>query len=136
MRQLYSAALAAIAIFSAFAPSNAFAQSPPTGLSITNYQLVSEQRVSATQSNFTYRADLVNTGPARSAITATVTSKVPTIQVQGLGNLHFAPIGANSQATSLDTFTILVDKTQPLDFSNLQWSFVAPVANAGPNQTA
>src|SRR5438477_3190451 len=136
MRQVSSAILAAVIVFSAFAPSNAFGQSPPTGLSIANYQIVSEQRVAVNQSYYTLRADLVNSGPARSAITATATSKVPSIEVQGLGNLHFAPIAANSQATSLDTFTILVDRTVPLDYANLDWSFVAPVANAGPNQTA
>src|SRR3954447_17745306 len=136
MRHASSVILAAAIVSSVFAPSGALAQSPPTGLSITNYQIVSEQRVSVTQSYYTLRADLVNSGPARNGITATATSKVASIQIQDLGNLHFAPIAANSQATSLDTFTILVDRTVPLDYTNLQWSFVAPVANAGPNQTA
>jgi hypothetical protein len=106
------------------------------GLSITNYQFVSEQRISFSQSDVTYRASLVNTGGARGAVTATVTSLVPSVQVvQGQGNLHFSPVPANSTVNSTDTFTILVDRSVPFDFSNLQWNFNAPVANAGPNQT-
>jgi hypothetical protein len=106
------------------------------GLSITNYQFVSEQRWSRTESYVTYRADLVNTGPARDAITATVTSLVPSIQtVPGQRNLHFSPVPAGSTVTSSNTFTLLVDRTVPFSFSSLQWSFLAPFANAGPDQT-
>ncbi len=36
---------------------------------------------------------------------------------------------------SADSFTILVDRTVPFDFTQLEWSFDAPVAHAGPNQT-
>src|SRR5207245_834303 len=38
-----------------------------------------------------------------------------------------------------DTFTLLVDTTQTLDFSRLQWTFQTsggPIADPGPNQTA
>src|SRR5712692_1739996 len=137
MRHVYSAALAAVAVFSAFAPSHAFGQGPPQGLSITNYQLVSEQRVTGNQSYFTYRADLVNNnGSPRSAVTATVTSNTPNIQVQGLGNLHFGAIAANGQITSQDTVTFLINKSFPTDFTALSWTFTAPVAKAGPNQSA
>ena len=131
----YTCASAGIlVVLSAIAPLTAFAQ--VQGLSVTNYQLVSEQRISRNESYLTYRADLVNTGPARSAITATVFSAVPAVQtVPGQTNLHFAPVPANSQVTSNNTFTILVDRTIDFNFSSLQWSFVAPVANAGPNQT-
>src|SRR4051794_4213796 len=117
MRQVYSAALAAAIVLSAFTPCDVFGQGSPSGLSVTNYQIVSEQRVSVTQSYYSVRADLVNAGSARSATTATATSNSVSIQVQGLGNLHFGPVAANSQATSLDTFTILVDRSVPLDYS-------------------
>src|SRR6266850_1431404 len=137
MRHVYSAALTAVAVFSAFAPSNAFGQGPPQGLSITNYQQVSVQRISGNQSLFTFRADLVNNnGIAKSAVTATVFSNTSTIQVQGLGNLHFGAIGANGQITSLDTFTLLVNTSFPTDLTTLSWMFTAPVAKAGPNQSA
>lgn len=106
-------------------------------LAITNYQFVSEQRVSQFISNVTYKADLVNTGPARDAVTASVTSRASNIQVvAGRGNLHFAPVPANRTVTSLDTFTLTVDRTVAFDLADLQWAFLAPVANAGPNRTA
>jgi trimeric autotransporter adhesin len=125
-----------VAALSVLVPSIALAQTPPS-LSITNYQLVSEQRISRTESYVTYKADLVNTGPARTAVTATATGTVPSAQVvAGQGNLHFAPVPANSQVTSSNTFTLLVDRTVTFSFSSLVWTFTAPVANAGPNQTA
>src|SRR5215831_12130162 len=106
-------------------------------LTITNYQLVEERRITRTQSDFDYRADVVNTGPARPSLTATVTSKVPSVEVIQ-GSLHFANVPANGHVTSTDTFTIRVDRSVAFDFANLVWSFPAPtnpVANAGPNQT-
>jgi hypothetical protein len=118
-------------------PGPVFGQGQSQGFSITNYQYVSEQRISQFQSYVTYRADLVNTGPSRIAMTASVTSLVPSVQVMpGQGNLHFAPVPANRTVTSLDTFTILVDRSVTFDFANLQWSFLSPVANAGANQSA
>jgi len=116
-------------------PSVVFGQGTPS-LSIINYQYVSEQRISQASSYVTYRADLVNSGAARIAVTASVSSLVPSIQVvPGQGVLHFAPVPANRTVTTLDTFTILVDRTVAFDFADLQWTFLAPVANAGANRT-
>ncbi|HVW86735.1 MAG TPA: PKD domain-containing protein, partial [Bryobacteraceae bacterium] len=109
----------------------------PANLQITGYQLLSEQRLTRTQSYFTYRADVVNTGPSLPAITATVTSFAASIQtVSGKNNLHFSSVPSRTQVTSTNAFTILVDRTVNFSFNQLQWSFVAPVANAGPDQTA
>ena len=55
------------------------------------------------------------------------------------GSLHFANVPANGRVTSSDTFTIRVDRTVAFDFANLEWTFppdAAPIANAGPDQTA
>ena len=108
-----------------------------TGLSIVNYQFISDQRVTRTQWYVTYRATLANSGAARAGITATITSTASTVVVApGQGTIHFYPVPANSQVTSADTFTILVDREAPFDLSCLKWSFLNPFANAGPNQTA
>ena len=105
-------------------------------LSITNYQEVSEQRLSRTQTYFTYSATLVNTGQGLSGVTATLTSLSSSVQVvAGQGTLHFGPVAAGGQVPSKDTFTILVDTSVGFNFSSLQWAFGNPVANAGPNQT-
>jgi hypothetical protein len=136
MRYVFSATAAVIA-FKLLAPSIAFGQAGLSDLSITNYQLVGdEQRVTRTQFYVTYRADLVNRGVAPLAATATVTSLAPTVVVvAGQGTLHFPVAQPNGQVTSLDTFTLLVDRSVPFDFASLKWSFLNPVANAGPNQT-
>ena len=129
--------VAAVVALSILTPFGASGQS--SGLSITNYQMVSEERLTRTESNFTYRADIVNAGAARSAVTATVTSRVPSVQIVQ-GTLHFMPVPANSQVPSSDTFVIRVDRTVAIDFATaLQWTFsspASPIANAGPNQTA
>ncbi len=132
MRYVY---LAAIVALSVSVPSVSNGQSVP--FSITNYQLVSRQYVSASLSSITYRAELANPGPAVAAVTATVTSRSPRISVvPGQRNLHFPPVPANGSAASGDTFTILADSSVPFDPADLHWSFTAPVANAGRGQTA
>src|ERR1035437_3129624 len=129
MRYVCLSAVTMVAVFG-LVPSVVFGQGAPS-LSVTNYQFVSEQRISQSSSYVTYRADLVNAGAARVAVTASVSSLVPSIQVvPGEGALHFAPVPANRTVTSLDTFTILVDRTVAFDFANLQWTFLAPVAQS------
>ena len=131
MRYFSSAVMLALSMF---APSMVMGQGP---LSIGNYQLVSELRLTRSQWFATYTAQLSNTGPALGGVTATVTSLASSVQViPGQGILHFGAVPANSQVTSSETFTILVDRSLPFDFASLKWSFVNPVANAGPNQTA
>ena len=129
MRYLFS--VAAMAALSVFVPASAFAQ-----LSVTNYRLISIERINSTQSIQTLAADLVNTGGARSVVTATVSSPVANLQtVAGAQNLHFSPVPAISQVPSIDTFRLLVNNSAPTDYNQLQWTFNAPFANAGPNQT-
>ena len=111
-----------------------FAQSG--ALSISNYQLVSEQRLTREQWFRTYKADLVNTGQALTSVTATVSSLSPSVKpVAGQNTLHFAPVPANGRVTSTDTFTILVDNGTSFDFGVLQWTFGNPVANPSASQT-
>src|SRR5271165_1308587 len=110
--------------------------------SVTNYQFISQSPVTATQWQVVYKADLVNAGATPYAtVTGQLTSLNPFSfrTITGENQLNWAPVPANSQVTSSNTFTILVDRSQPFSFSNLQWTFsetpVAPLANAGPNQT-
>ena len=108
-----------------------------TKLTVTGYQLLSTVPYTRTQSYFTYRASLLNIGPATPAITATVTSRSSgALVVSGMGNLHFPPAATNTMVDSLNAFTILVDRTLPFSFNMLSWSYNAPVANAGSDQTA
>ena len=125
--------IAAVAALTMFVPSPAAAQGT---LSITNYQFVSEQRSTRTEWFVTYRADVVNTGLPRTGLTANVASLTPTVKiVAGQNTLHFGSVPTGVPVTSTDTFTILVDRTAAFDFASLQWTFLAPTANPGPNQT-
>ncbi len=107
-------------------------------LTVQNYQLVGQQ---TWDSYVTYKADLVNPGKAFGSVTATLASLDPfTIRiVPGQGTLDFAPVPANGDVTSSNTFTIITNAAVPLDVTKLKWTFQttpAPViANAGPNQT-
>src|ERR1700736_1062079 len=134
-----SLGLATAVAFSVLIPSTPFAS-----LSLTNYQFVSEQRVTLTASNVTYSATLVNPDAPLASVTATLTSLDTNsfTVVQGQNTLKFGPVPSNSKVASSNTFTIRVDRSVPFDptFATLQWAFqttsLAPVANAGPNQLA
>ncbi len=109
--------------------------------SITNYQLISQSPVTATQWQVTYKADLVNPGVPFASVTAKLTTLNPFSfrTISGEDFLTFAPVPANSQVTSSNTFTILVDRTVTFSFNNLSWAYtttpVNPVANPGANAT-
>lgn len=121
-----------------------FASSMMSGqnLSIGNYQLLGSQRVTLTQFNYTYTATLTNTGGPLTSVTAKVTSADPNIKiVAGKDTLNFAPVPANGQVPTSNTFVVTVDRSVMVDFTKLQWTFMItgtapPIANAGPDQTA
>jgi uncharacterized protein YjdB len=119
--QSRSATLRAVMILLPIA-SCAFGQN----LSIANYTPVSQQTVQGILT-VTYTADLVNTGAALGAVTATVSSlSTSSVQIEaGQNTLQFAPVPANSQVTSSNTFTLLLPGGLPADFSQLQWAFQA-----------
>ena len=103
---------------------------------IMNYKLISERHAGTSQWYVTYRAELKNDIQPNSSLAATVTSTAPSVKVlPGQGKLHFGRSPAGAQASSRDTFTLLVDRSVPFSFSNLRWSFQSPSANAGRNQT-
>lgn len=133
MRYVCSSVALGVALL-CIAPFVASAQDAGAGLAISKYTLIGEERFSRTQWYVTYRADLTNSGAARSGVTATVTSSATTVQVvPGQGIVHFASVPANGTVTSVDTFTVLVDRSVPFETSSLVWSFLNPLANAGFN---
>ena len=103
----------------------------------SNYiEVGSEIRYTRTQFYCTFQAILVNNGPALPAVTAALSTTASNVQlVPGQSTIHFSPVPANGNVISNDTFTILIDRSVPFDFSVLTWSFSNPVANPGPNQT-
>jgi hypothetical protein len=141
MRLVYSTA-ALVAAFIVLSTTPAVAQGV-NNLSIpqTSYTEVSETRYTRTQYYETLTAQLQNTGVALGGVTATFSSLAPNVQfVPGQATLHFSPVpagtpGAPSLVLSSDTFTMLVDRSVPFDWSQVQVSFQFPFSNPGPNQT-
>ncbi len=139
MRYVSSAAAIATALLISISQP-VFGQGSNT-FSIVSFMETGEVRVDRTHFYVTSTAVLQNVGPALNGVTATATSLVSTIQVvAGQGTLHFAPVPAGTgsapgQVTSSNTFTLLVDRSVPFDWSQVQFTFNAPFANAGPNQT-
>ena len=114
----------------------ALAQINPSYLTMAGYQFISQTPYTQTWEYVTYQASVINTGPSLGPITATVSSLVPSIVVvSGKGNLQFPGVPHNVQVPSTNSFTLLVDRTVNFSFNQLQWSFNAPVADAGPAQT-
>lgn len=111
-------------------------------LSIGNYQLIGSQRVTVTQFNYTYAATLTNSGGPLTSVTAKLTSSSdPNIKIiAGKETLNFAPVPGNGQVASSNSFTVLVDRVNLVDFGKLQWTFMSttsapPIADAGPDQS-
>lgn len=89
-------------------------------LTIGNYSLVSKTRVSRTEYNYTYQADITNTGSDVQNVTATLTSNSShTIVVAG--TLSFGDVASGATVTSSDTFTIKQNRRYPLNWSDLVW---------------
>jgi hypothetical protein len=123
--QSFIHSLVTVIVFGGMIPSVSLGQA--TGLSITSLSLVNETKVTRSISDVEYRADILNTGVARTSVTATISSTVSTIQIVR-GTLHFVNVPSNGRATSTDTFVIRVDRSVPFSLSNLVWAFSAPGA--------
>src|SRR5450631_477915 len=139
MRYMNRGAAVALSIL---AGSTILGHGAAQNLTITNFQVVSQQQITATQSRVTYRADLVNPGSSFASVSATATTLNPFVVrvVPGQDTLMFAPVPANSQTTSLNTITVLINPDVAFNSSNLEFDFQSvsgPLsANAGPNQSA
>ena len=86
-----------------------------------NYQLINKHRVSRTVYEYTYKADLTNSGTDDvQNVTATVTSTDPHTTVVD-GDLDFGDVPAGATVTSTDTFSIRQNRRYPLNWSDLVW---------------
>jgi hypothetical protein len=83
--------------------------------------LISSKKVSLTTVDYTYRLDITNLGPDVRGVQANVASTAATTQIMD-GSVTFGPVPQGARATSLDTFTIRQDRTQPFTPSTLKWT--------------
>lgn len=90
-------------------------------LTVGNYTLVSSRRVSVTDFEYVYKAQVTNTGPALRNVVGTVVSTNPaTVIIEG--TLSFGDVAAGGTATSVDTATFRHNRSQPFDLSKLVWT--------------
>jgi|GEM_PF-3837598 len=89
-------------------------------LAVGNYTLISKQRVSRTEYNYTYQADITNIGPDVQNVTAFLTSNSAYTTVVD-GELIFGDVASGSSAISTDSFTIKQNRRYPLNWSDLVW---------------
>lgn len=90
-------------------------------LTLDNYSLISKNRVSRTDFEYTYHADITNTGPVVENVVATLSSTSPhTIVVDG--DLSFGFVGAGTTVTGSDTFTIRQNRRFPFSWADLSWA--------------
>ncbi|MFZ1829030.1 MAG: astroprincin family protein [Candidatus Competibacteraceae bacterium] len=93
-----------------------------SNLTIQNYQLQSEKRISRSVYEYTYKANVSNgSGTGYTGVAATVSSSsLNTVVVDN--SLSFGNVGANSSSTSSDTFSIQQNRQYSLNWNDLSWN--------------
>ncbi len=99
----------------------------PVQASVGSYQLVSQQALSSTMTLYTYSAQLTNSGPAATAISAEVSSSDRNTRVID-STVMFGDVAASGTATSLNTFSIQLPNTYTFNPSVLSWQVNTPSA--------
>lgn len=98
-------------------------------LVIKDYTLISKKRVDRTSYDYTYQAEITNTGADVQNVIATLTINSPhTVVVEG--SISFGDIPSGSTVTSSDAFTICQDRRYPFDPSALVWDISFESAEA------
>lgn len=110
-----------------------------TELAVTGtYQLIGSKRVSSTLIDFTYRAEITNSGTETFPdVAATVVSQAASTMIVD-GAVFFGEVTGGATLFSQDTFTIRQNRTVPFNPNDLVWTVQAnraPAANAGAGQT-
>lgn len=105
-------------------------------LTINNYTLVSEKRISRFIFELTYTATVNNNGQDAEAVKATFSINSPYTTVID-GEVSFGSVPAGKTVTSSDTYTIQQDRRYPYDTKAVTWSFffLPPDPGDGGKQT-
>jgi hypothetical protein len=105
------------------------------------YTTVRETRLTTTLFEYEMRLTVANQGTANAInVSAVASSNHPNVTIVASANsLTFGSIGANSTATSSNTFRFRFNRTVAFQPSMINWTFnatvAAPTANAGGNQS-
>lgn len=93
--------------------------------SVGNYQLVNQQVVSPSLTDYSYSVTLTNTGPAAQSVVAQLASVPAGVTILN-ETLAFGNVAANASLVSLNTVTIRRNPNQSFDPSTLQWTVTTP----------
>lgn len=93
-------------------------------LTVGNYQLVASKRVSRFEFEYTYKADITNTGSDALDVSATLDVSAPGVTVLD-ADLEFGDVKGGSSATSSDTFKIRQNRRLSIGTEALQWEIRA-----------
>jgi hypothetical protein len=99
---------------------------PGEQLEIGNFIQISKERVSRVEYNYTYQADITNSGQDVQNVTAIVTINSPYTTVVD-DTLTFGDVTSGSTVTSSDTFTIRQNRLYPFDWADLEWEIQADI---------
>lgn len=97
-----------------FSPNTPAIETSDPSFTVDNLNLVGSKRVSRTDYEYSYQADITNTGTDAENVTSTVSSSSPGTTVVE-GDLTFGDVATGTTATSSDTFTIRQNRRIPLD---------------------
>ena len=90
-------------------------------LTVGGYTLVSSKRISVTDFEYVYKAQVTNTGPAlRNVVGTVISTNVATTIAEG--TLSFGDLAQGGVATSIDTFTFRQNRSLPFDVTKLVWT--------------
>ncbi|AHK79076.1 hypothetical protein M911_07785 [Ectothiorhodospira haloalkaliphila] len=96
------------------------AQATPE-LSVENYELVSSQRISRFEFEYTYKAEVTNSGSGAMDVVATVSVDAPGLTVLD-DTVSFGDVPADTSVKSADTFSIRHDRRHSFGVDALTWS--------------
>lgn len=99
------------------------AQAAPE-LTVGDYQLIDSRRVSRTVFEYTYSAEVTNSGSGAVAVSATLTVANPALEVID-GALAFGDVPASAIVTSSDTFSVRQDRRFSTTEADFLWDISA-----------
>lgn len=97
------------------------------GLTVASYDLVRSKDINATDAEYTYRAQITNSGGALRDVTAAVATSDPQITIVE-GMLRFRDVPPATTVSSIDTFIIRHSRTHPFSQNVLVWNFISQPA--------
>lgn len=107
-----------------------------TGMSVGNYTLIESRRVSRTEFEYTYAAQITNGGTDVVGVTATVTGTSPAISIID-GSVDFGDVAAGMTVPGLDTFRLRHNRLAgAFDQQALAWDLDFGVPGGTPASVA